>query len=76
MFKEMFYASYLANKKNPLRLIWIAAHWEKKVSKNQVFQTDIKTIVNEICRNKVSRVICPLTNVISSQFMSYCVTQR
>jgi len=37
----MFYSDIILAKKGPLGKIWLAAHWDKKVSKAQVFQTDI-----------------------------------
>ena len=32
----MFYAQFVLSKKGPLAKIWLAAHWEKKLSKQQV----------------------------------------
>jgi len=37
----MFFASSLLTKKGPLGKVWLAAHWDKKLTKMQVFQTDI-----------------------------------
>lgn len=37
----MFYSQIILAKKGPLGKIWLAAHWDKKLSKMQVFQTDI-----------------------------------
>lgn len=37
----MFASHYLFNKKGALGRIWLAAHWDKKVSKSQVLQTKI-----------------------------------
>ncbi len=37
----MFFASSLLTKKGPLGKVWLAAHWDKKLTKIQVFQTDI-----------------------------------
>lgn len=38
----MFYSDIILAKKGPLGKIWLAAHWDKKISKTQVFQTDIE----------------------------------
>ncbi|GBG23954.1 NADH-ubiquinone oxidoreductase chain 2 [Hondaea fermentalgiana] len=38
----MFYSDIILAKKGPLGKIWLAAHWDKKISKAQVFQTDIE----------------------------------
>lgn len=46
----MFYSQYILARKGPLGKIWLAAHFEKKLTKSQVFATDItesvQTIVN------------------------------
>ena len=43
----MFYSQIILAKKGPLGKIWLAAHWDKKLTKAQVFQTDIETSVGE-----------------------------
>jgi hypothetical protein len=37
----MFYSQLILAKKGPLGKIWLAAHWDKKLTKNQIFATDI-----------------------------------
>lgn len=37
----MFYANLILSKKGVLGKVWLAAHWDKKLTKMQVFQTDI-----------------------------------
>jgi hypothetical protein len=37
----MFYSQFILAKKGPLGTIWIAAHLERKLRKNQVTDTDI-----------------------------------
>jgi hypothetical protein len=37
----MFYSQFILAKKGPLGTIWIAAHLERKLRKNQVADTDI-----------------------------------
>ncbi|EFJ08846.1 hypothetical protein SELMODRAFT_6909, partial [Selaginella moellendorffii] len=44
----MFYSQYILAKKGPLGTIWIAAHLEKKLRKNQVNDTNIITSVDSI----------------------------
>ncbi|GAB5033325.1 mitotic cohesin [Nannochloropsis oceanica] len=44
----MFFASSLLTKKGPLGKVWLAAHWDKKLTKMQVFQTDITKSVDSI----------------------------
>jgi len=42
------------SKKGPLARIWLAAHWDKKLTKAQVFETNIETSVDGILQPKVS----------------------
>lgn len=44
----MFYSQVILAKKGPLGKIWLAAHFDKKLTKNQIFTTDIEESVNSI----------------------------
>ncbi|KAH9329658.1 hypothetical protein KI387_001766, partial [Taxus chinensis] len=44
----MFYSQFVLAKKGPLGTIWIAAHLERKLKKNQVADTDIGVSVDSI----------------------------
>ena len=56
----MFYAQYVLNKKGPLARIWLAAHWDKKLTKANVFETNIEKSVDGILQPKVSpKTFCP-----------------
>lgn len=44
----MFYSQFILAKKGPLGTIWIAAHLERKLRKNQVADTDIGVSVGKI----------------------------
>jgi cohesin complex subunit SCC1 len=44
----MFYSEFILTKKGPLAKIWLAAHWEKKLTKTQVTETDIADTVKGI----------------------------
>ncbi|KAL4554538.1 hypothetical protein LXL04_039369 [Taraxacum kok-saghyz] len=44
----MFYSQFILAKKGPLGTIWIAAHLERKLRKNQVSDTDIGVSVDSI----------------------------
>lgn len=46
--KRMFYSQFILAKKGPLGTIWIAAHLERKLRKNQVADTDIGVSVDSI----------------------------
>lgn len=50
----MFYAHFVLSKRGPLAKIWLAAHWEKKLTKAQVYETDIDSTVDAILEPKVS----------------------
>lgn len=61
----MFYAHFVLAKKGPLARIWLAAHWDKKLTKAHVFETNIEKSVDGILQPKVSiiLVIYNMTNV-------------
>ena len=49
----MFYSQIILAKKGPLGKIWLAAHWDRKISKAQVFQTDISESVDNVVSPQV-----------------------
>uniref|UniRef100_A0A915L8L2 Double-strand-break repair protein rad21 homolog n=1 Tax=Romanomermis culicivorax TaxID=13658 RepID=A0A915L8L2_ROMCU len=53
----MFYAQFVLSKKGPLAKIWLAAHWEKKLTKAQVFETNIDKAVESILEPKVKMAL-------------------
>ncbi|GFO10313.1 double-strand-break repair protein rad21-like protein [Plakobranchus ocellatus] len=53
----MFYASFVLNKKGPLARIWLAAHWDKKLTKAHVFETNIDSSVEAILKPKVKMAL-------------------
>ena len=50
---RMFYAHFVLAKKGPLARIWLAAHWDKKLTKAHVFETNIEDSVKDILKPKV-----------------------
>lgn len=44
----MFYSQVILAKKGPLGKVWLAAHFDKKLTKQQIFSTDITASVNSI----------------------------
>lgn len=42
----MFYSDSILTKKGPLANVWLAAHWDKKLSKAQIVQTNINESVS------------------------------
>lgn len=49
----MFYAHIVLAKKGPLARIWLAAHWDKKLTKAHVFETNIEQSIEGIMQPKV-----------------------
>ena len=44
----MFYSQVILARKGPLGKIWLAAHFDKKLTKNQIFATDISDSVDTV----------------------------
>ena len=44
----MFYSQVILARKGPLGKIWLAAHFDKKLTKNQIFATDITSSVESV----------------------------
>ena len=44
----MFYSQVVLARKGPLGKIWLAAHFDKKLTKNQIFATDITSSVESV----------------------------
>ncbi|CAM9145063.1 unnamed protein product [Chrysoparadoxa australica] len=44
----MFYSQIILAKKGPLGKIWLASHYEKKLTKTQIFQTSIMSSVDSV----------------------------
>ncbi|KAI7797424.1 double-strand-break repair protein rad21-like protein 1 isoform X2 [Triplophysa rosa] len=49
----MFYSQLFTSKRGTLAKIWLAAHWEKKVTKAYVFECDLETTIKEILSPQV-----------------------
>jgi hypothetical protein len=43
----MFYSQVLLSKKGPLAKIWLAAHFDRKLTKQVIASTDIKAVVEQ-----------------------------
>lgn len=44
----MFFSDAMLNKQGPLARIWLAAHWDKKLTKAVVFDTHIETACDSV----------------------------
>ncbi|KAF8585979.1 hypothetical protein K439DRAFT_1387877 [Ramaria rubella] len=49
----MFYSEAILSRRGPLAKVWLAAHWERKLSKTQTLQTDISQSVGAIMGQEV-----------------------
>ncbi|XP_004687387.1 PREDICTED: double-strand-break repair protein rad21-like protein 1 [Condylura cristata] len=49
----MFYTQVLMSKRGPLAKIWLAAHWEKKLTKAHVFECNLEMTIEKILSPKV-----------------------
>ena len=45
----MFFAPFILSKKGPLGRVWLAAHWDKKLTKQMVTQTSIPKTAGVCC---------------------------
>ncbi|KFQ17501.1 Double-strand-break repair protein rad21-like 1, partial [Merops nubicus] len=50
----MFYVHLLINKRGPLAKIWLAAHWEKKLTKAHIFECNLEMTVKKIISPKLA----------------------
>ncbi|XP_035511965.1 double-strand-break repair protein rad21-like protein 1 [Morone saxatilis] len=44
----MFYTQLFTSKRGPLAKIWLAAHWERKLTKAHVFECNLETTIKDI----------------------------
>ncbi|KAM5245922.1 double-strand-break repair protein rad21-like protein 1 [Ctenodactylus gundi] len=49
----MFYTHVLMSKRGPLAKIWLAAHWERKLTKANVFECNLEITIEKILSPKV-----------------------
>ncbi|XP_043844771.1 double-strand-break repair protein rad21-like protein 1 [Dromiciops gliroides] len=49
----MFYTHLLMSKRGPLAKIWLAAHWEKKLTKAHIFECNLEATIEKILSPKV-----------------------
>jgi len=63
----MFYSVHVLGKKGPLARVWLAAHWDKKITKAQILETNIVESVDSILQPRVK-----LSLRTSSHLFGYC----
>lgn len=49
----MFYSVFVLGKKGPLAKVWLAAHWDKKITKSQILETNIVESVDSILQPRI-----------------------
>ncbi|XP_074067887.1 double-strand-break repair protein rad21-like protein 1 isoform X2 [Macrotis lagotis] len=49
----MFYTHLLMSKRGPLAKIWLAAHWEKKLTKAHIFECNLEATIEKILSPKI-----------------------
>lgn len=49
----MFYSIFVLGKKGPLARVWLAAHWDKKITKSQILETNIVESVDSILQPRI-----------------------
>lgn len=54
----MFYSVQLLAKKGPLGTVWIAGHLDKRLKRNQIYETNISSSVGEYV--SAAKYPCPL----------------
>lgn len=50
----MFYSEHVLAKKGKLGKVWLAAHWDRRLTKVQIFQTNIRESVEDIMQPEVA----------------------
>ncbi|CAM9715065.1 unnamed protein product [Lampetra planeri] len=53
----MFYAHFVLSKRGPLAKIWLAAHWDKKLTKAHVFECNLESSIESIISPKVKMAL-------------------
>lgn len=61
----MFYSEVILAKRGPLARVWLAAHWERKLSKTQFLQTSIEKSVSAI----MGQEVVPMALRLSGQLL-------
>ena len=57
----MFYSHSILAKSGPFAHVWLAATWEKKVTRSMIFGTDIATVVESIANPAAPLALLPPT---------------
>jgi hypothetical protein len=73
----MFYSVFVLGKKGPLARVWLAAHWDKKITKAQILETNIVESVDSILQPKVSlNIVVVVVFVIIKNIINLKITSN
>lgn len=61
----MFYSDTILARKGPLASIWLAAHWDRRLSKHQIMTTDVSESIKEV----MSGQLPPMALRLSGQLL-------
>ena len=61
----MFYSDTILARKGPLASIWLAAHWDRRLTKNQIMATDVSGSLNQV----MSGSLPPMALRLSGQLL-------
>lgn len=61
----MFYTHLFTSNRGPLAKIWLAAHWERKLTKAQVAECNLEIVIEDIISPKV-KIMTITSNVLMS----------
>ncbi|KAF7488886.1 Double-strand-break repair protein rad21 -like protein [Sarcoptes scabiei] len=59
----MFYIPEILSRKGPLSIVWLAAHFEKKLTKNQIMEANVAEIIDLVMNSNIKislRITCDL----------------
>jgi hypothetical protein len=70
----MFYSEVILTRRGPLAKVWLAAHYERKLSKTQTLQTDITESVGAYLMNDTCHRFDPIVCSYRRYYGSGCCT--
>lgn len=57
--RMLFYTHLFTSTRGHLAKIWLAAHWERKLTRAQVFECNLETVIEDIISPKVEKTNPP-----------------
>ena len=72
----MFYSHSILAKSGPFAHVWLAATWEKKVTRSMIFGTDIATVVESIANPAAPLALRRAANLLGGVVRIYARKAR